>query len=115
MAFEQDFEELLKDACNEAIRDFRQTDEIYRQSVKRRAAISPLVELLAEHEGEYLLTDEMRNSLVEYITLLTGPKELEVLVACYAHGMRDVIQLLRRLDALKDQQSPSAVLPQPPL
>jgi len=85
------------EACNDAIQAFRQTDKVYRQSVKRRAELSPFIAMLAEQEGEFLLTEEMRKGMVEYIALLTGPKEFEVLVACYTHGMRDCIKLLRRL------------------
>ena len=101
MSFSDNLDTLLAEACNEAIQAFRQTDKAYHQSVKRRAELSPIVAMLAEQEGEFLLTEEMRKGMVEYITLLTGPKEFEVLVACYTHGMRDCIKLMRRLDVLR--------------
>ena len=102
MSFIDDMENLFADACNEAVRHFRETDEVYNREVKRRAELSPVIVMLAEHEGDTLLTDEQRKSIAEYIKLLTGPKELEALMACYEHGMRDGIKLMRRLDVLKD-------------
>lgn len=101
MSYARDMETLFADACNEAVQQFRREDVVYRQSVKRRAAISPAIELLAEQEGDMRLSDEMRRGIVEYISLLTGPKELEVLIACYTSGMRDCFKLMRRLDVLK--------------
>ncbi len=101
MSFSDNLNTLLAEACDEAIQAFRQTDKAYCQSVKRRAELSPVVAMLAEQEGEFLLTEEMRKCMAEYIALLTGPKEFEVLVACYTHGMRDCIKLLRRLGVLR--------------
>ncbi|MEN6472112.1 MAG: hypothetical protein ABFC62_11650 [Clostridiaceae bacterium] len=60
-----------------------------------------MIGMLAEHEGDICLTDEQRKSVAEYIALLTGPKEWKALIACYAHGMRDGVKLMRRLDVLK--------------
>lgn len=100
MSFEDVWEDWLMEACNEATQDFRQTDAEYDLEVKRRAELSPVIVMLTEHVGDIHLTDEQRKNVAEYIALLTGPKETEVLVACYVHGMRDCIKLMRRLDVL---------------
>ena len=76
---------------------------MYDREVKRRAELSPVIAMLANHEGDILLTEEQRKSIAEYIALLTGPKEWEALMACYAHGMRDCFKLMRRLYVIKDQ------------
>jgi len=103
LSFTDELDTLFVEACNEAIQNFRQTDRVYDQAVKRRAELSPVIAMLAEYEGDIHLTDEQRKSVVEYIALLNEPRELEVLVACYTHGMQDCIMLMRRLDVLKDK------------
>lgn len=103
MSFSDELDTLFAEACNDAIQDFRQTDEAYSQSVKRRAELSPAIAMLAEHKGDIHLTEEQRKSVVEYIALLNGPKEWEALIACYTHGMRDCVKLMRRLDVLKSR------------
>lgn len=102
MSFIDELNTLFADACDKAIRDFRRADRMYDQAVKRRAELSPVIEMLSEHEGDIHLTDEQRKNILEYIVLLNAPKDLEVLVACYAHGMQDCVKLMRRLDMLKD-------------
>jgi hypothetical protein len=101
--FEDNLEDLFADACNEAVQRFRETDEVYNQAIKRRAELSPVIAMLTEHDGDILLSDAQRKSMAEYIALLTGPKEFEVLMACYEHGMCDCLKLMKRLDALKER------------
>lgn len=101
MSFNELWESTFAEACNEALLHFTGTDKVYNREVKRRAELSPVIEMLVEHEGDIHLTDEQRKNVAEYLTLLTGQKELETLIICYVRGMRDCVKLLRRLDVLK--------------
>ncbi len=103
MSFQDDLGMLFADATNEALRRFREEDEVYDRGVKRRAELSHEIVMLVEHEGDIHLTDGQRKRIAEYIGLLTGPKEWEVLVACYVHWIRDCMKMMRRLDVLKEE------------
>jgi len=103
MSLNELWESTFAEACNEALLHFKETDKVYNREVKRRAELSPVIEMLVEHEGDIHLTDEQRKNVAEYLALLTGQKELETLIICYVHGMRDCVKLLRRLDVLKEK------------
>ncbi len=103
MSFECVWQDVFAEACNEATMHFMQTDKVYNREVKRRAKLSPVIEMLVEHEGDIHLTEEQRKNVAEYLALLTGQKELETLIICYVRGMRDCVKLLRQLDVLKEK------------
>ena len=101
MSFDERWENTFAEACNEAVLHFMEADRVYKQRVKRRAELSSVIEMLVEEDGDFHMTAAQRKSVAEYLTLLTGEKELETLMVCYMHGMRDCVKLLRRLDVLK--------------
>ena len=75
LSFQNNLEILFADATNEALRRFREKDEVYDRGVKRRAELSHEIVMLTEHEGDIHLTDKQRKRIAGYIGLLTGPKE----------------------------------------